>query len=245
MKFFNIKLVIIFVASYLLVLVVTAPIQWWLPKIIQPAPSTGILLQNPQGNIWQGQVHVLSREVQPVTVSWDLSPYKLILLQAAVDFSLSGQDIALTGKASFSPLGMRLRQLSGYADEPFVAPLMQQYKTQVTGRLTVQQLAFNLGWNHSIGDLEGQLVWSGGNAQMSVNRRQQTYQVPMMMLNLQGDSDGWLGQVLGSQQQSFMTLSLTPEGRASISVKRLLAEALSIQLPGSTESILDFSQQVF
>ncbi|TCS42080.1 type II secretion system protein N [Reinekea marinisedimentorum] len=245
MKLVNFKILALLLVSYLLTLVVTAPLNWWLPHLEPQLKSNGIVLQDSAGTIWQGETNARVDRLGQFHVNWKINAFKLLLLQVPVSFHAYNVDMNVQGELSVSPLGISVRELSGYADDSAFASIAKSYKSELKGRLSIQSFAAKIGWNKSLGPAAGRVTWSGGDLVVPVGNSRKTFEVPMMIAVISSDESGWLAAVQGAEKQTYMEAQLAQDGLATLSVKRQLADDMSLPVPGSGASLLDVTQQVF
>jgi len=245
MKLVNIKWVTLLVISYGLALVVLTPLQWLLPWVTPKLATLGVTLEETEGSLWQGQSLVRWQPYGYAKVDWDVELLGLLLLKLPVQVSLENPQMAVTGRVTLKPLGLTVASLNGYLDDTLLAPIYTAYKATLSGRLQLDSVAASVGWGTKLGDLSGNLTWSGGPVGIPVGRSLQNYQVPTLFGQLASDKAGWGLTVRGDRQQDYMQMSLTPTGEATLSVKRALADDMAIQVPGNGSSLFDISQQVF
>jgi hypothetical protein len=94
---------------FLVSLVVHAPASL-LPRLLPES----LALQGGvwQGTLWQGQVRQIQWQRQPLEqVSWTLSPWRFLLLQAGVRLTIQDPAVKGTGYATLSPRGFGLTQV--------------------------------------------------------------------------------------------------------------------------------------
>jgi hypothetical protein len=245
MKLVNVKLLAVLLVSYIFTLVATAPLNWWLPFLEPQLKSKGLVLEDSRGTLWQGETHAKVDKLGQFYVVWEINPLKLLVLQLPVSFHAYNVDMNMTGELNVSPLGLSLNELSGYADDSAFASIAKSYKSEISGRLTVQNLVAKIGWNNSLGEAAGQLSWSGGDVTVPMGSSRKTFEVPMMVANITSDDSGWQASVQGTNKQTYIEAKLAQDGMATLSVKRQLAEDMSLPVPGNGSSLLDVTQQVF
>lgn len=245
MKLVNFKLLALLLVSYIFTLVVTAPLNWWLPFLEPQLKSNGIELQDSRGTIWQGETNAKVDGLGQFYVDWKINALKLLILQVPVSFHTYNVDMNVQGALSVSPFGLRVSELSGYADDSAFASIARSYKSELTGRLTIQSFAANVGWNKSLGDADGRVTWSGGDVVVPVGSSRRTFEVPMMIADISSSDSGWLASVQGVEKQTYIEAQLAQDGLATLSVKRQLADDMSLPVPGSGASLIDITQQVF
>jgi hypothetical protein len=245
MKVVKIKWVILLVISYSLALVVLAPLQWLLPLVAPTLANLGVTLEEPDGNLWQGEALVRRKPYGFAKVDWDVQFVGLLALKLPVQVSLQNSQMAVTGLLLVKPAGVAVENVTGYLDDALFEPIYSAYKAKLSGRLQLDSVSAAIGWGKQLGALNGALTWSGGPVGIPMGRAVQNYQVPTLFGQLAADDQGWSLSVQGERQQTYMNMSLTPVGLAKLTVQRTLADDMAIGVPGNGTTLFDISQQVF
>ncbi len=245
MKLVNIKLIVLFLVSYVLALVFFAPLRWIVPFVEPKLVSSGISVSNVEGTIWRGTSDVRKKGYGFLSASWQIHPLSIFVLKLPADVQLQNSDLQISGRVVVSPSGISVKELSGYLDEKVFAPIYLAYKSQISGRLTLTNISADAGWSKKLGAASGSLAWSGGPITVPVGRSMQNYEVPMMKGEISSNEEGWALNVLSSDKQEFIEARLSAEGVGMLSIKRQLATQMNLPVPAGGQSMFDISQQVF
>lgn len=245
MKFINVKWVFLFVLVYALSIIVTVPIQYVLPYAQNGLSTAGITVQSANGSVWSGQGRLSHRQLGSLNVTWHTQPFSLLLLKLPITLTVSNPTLSLTGQVTPSLAGISVQGLSGYVDDAAATPWLQPNRIALNGRLQLDEVAVSSSWQFELGDANGQATWSGGAISLPVGRQVQSFEVPMMLGELTSNEKEWFFAIDSSDGQRFIDATLSRDGLASLSVKRVLAEAMSLPIPAGGQSLFDISQQVF
>lgn len=241
----NIKLVVLFVAVYLLTLVATVPLSWVISFADPMLRSAGIRLEQPQGNIWQGQSQVLVPNSPEFNLEWQVKPMGLLTARLPYDVHLFSPALDVSGEIQVRPTGVGVHQVSGYVDEAAFAEITRAYNSTLQGRLVVSDLSASAGWGGALGDASGDLSWSGGPVEVPMGRSRQQFDVPQMQGQISSDDAAWRVAIDALDNTSLIQAELSREGQGQVTVQRAMAERLGIPVPGGRETLVEISQKVF
>jgi hypothetical protein len=245
MKLVNIKILALLVISYSFALVAMTPLTWLLPMVEPRVQAVGISLSEVNGSLWNGQALVKEKNIGSLNVQWDVKLGSLLLLKAPIEITASNSNLNVEGVVTLSPFNLSVSELNGYIDEAAFQSIYKAYRADISGRLQINSVAATMSWGKQLGEASGDLSWSGGPISIPVGRSTQNYEVPTMLGVVTSDDNQWVANINGSASQQYIQASLTQEGMATLSVKRILATEMNIPVPGSGSSLLDVSQQVF
>lgn len=241
----NQKLVVLFVAVYLLTLVATVPLNRVVSYAGPWLRAAGVELVEPQGNIWHGQSQVRVPVTPDLDIQWQLNPLGLLTAHLPYDVRLLSPALDLAGQVQLRPTGPGLHQVSGFVDEAAFEQITRAYNTTLQGRLVITDLSASAGWGGSLGDASGQLSWSGGPVEVPVGRSRQQFSVPQMQGRVTSDDSAWRVAIDDLDDTSLIQARLARDGQGSLTVQRALAEQLGIPVPGGRETLVEISQKVF
>lgn len=242
---FNVRLAAFFFAVYILALIAMTPLSW-LRHFFEPAlQQAGVQLQRLDGSLWSGEAVLISPQVDAVQLGWQAQPLSMLMLRLPWHWQLSNPFIDLQGRLTVSPTGVRLNGVSGYIDDGAFATVAASYGSSIQGRLRLDAVAASVGWGGRLGELDGDLSWSGGPVAVPFGSQVETFQLPQMQGMLSSDEARWLGRVLALDNTALIEASLTRDGLGNLNVKRALADRLNLPVPAGRETLFEISQQVF
>lgn len=240
----NLRLVAFFFAVYLLALVAMTPLSW-LRHFFDPAlQAAGIRLEQLDGSLWSGEARLQAPQTAALQLRWQAQPLYLLTLRLPFHWQLSNTSLELAGRLTVKPGGASLAGVSGYIDDTAYAAVASSYGAEIQGRLRLDNVRMSAGWSAQLGDLAGELSWSGGPVTVPFGNRRQTFPVPQMQGLLSSDEAGWQVEIQALDQTALIDATLSREGLGSLSVKRALAERLDIAIPAGRETLFEISQQV-
>ncbi|MEX0623730.1 type II secretion system protein N [Saccharospirillum sp.] len=241
----NLKLVVLFVAVYLLALVVTVPLSWVIHYGDPMLRSLGIRLEQAQGNIWQGEGQVLVPNSPAFNLEWHARPLGLLTARLPYDVRVSSPALDVSGQILLRPTGVGIEQVSGYVDEAAFAQVTRAYNSTLQGRLVISELNASAGWGGSLGDASGDLSWSGGPVEVPMGGSRQQFDVPQMQGQISSDETAWRVAIDALDNTSLIQAELSREGQGQVTVQRAMAERLGIPVPGGRDTLVEISQKVF
>lgn len=242
----NLRLLILFVAVYLVALVAMTPLGWVQQYAEPMLRAQGIELHDTHGNIWQGASQLTVQRSQSVEVEWNTRPLGILTGRLPVDIQVSNPFLDISGQVQIKPGGVALDGVSGYIDEPAFARFAQAYNATLQGRLTASDLSAQIGWDGSLGDANGDLAWSGGLVSVKMGRSSQAFEVPQMRGDISSDDQAWSVLITALDNTPLITAELARDGNARVKVQRVLAERMNIPIPGGgRDTLVEMTQKVF
>lgn len=239
------RLVAFFFAVYVLALLVMTPLSW-LRQFFEPAlNSAGVRLEQLDGSLWSGSAVLQTPQVRSLQVGWQAQSLALLILRLPFDIQLTNTSLNISGRLVVKPSGASLNAFSGYVDDTAFSAIAAAYGADIQGRLRLDDVALSAGWGGSLGDLEGDLSWSGGPVSVPFGTQVQTFQIPQMQGQLNSDDAKWQALVLAMDETPLIDAQLSRDGLGSLSVKRALAERLNLAIPAGRDTLFDISQRVF
>lgn len=245
MKFINLKILVLFVLSYSLTLVALTPLSWLQPLIEPQLASMGVRIESLNGSVWQGQGQFRERQLGTVQLDWDVQFGGLFTGKLPISVNIERPDLSLSGVVAVTPGGYQVTGLSGYLDEGLFAPIARQYRAELQGRLQLNEVTVSMGWGRTLKGASGTATWSGGPVSFPMGRSTQRIEVPTLYGTLTDNDLGWAFNVTDVNQQVLVETQLQQDGLGEVRVKRSMAEALRLNVPGSASTIFEISQQVF
>jgi|TARA_B100000315_G_scaffold70219_1_gene64058 general secretion pathway protein N len=139
--------------------------------------SQQLSLSRIEGTVWRGSASVTGKFLPPGEVAWRISPLDLMTGQLIAHLNIDGSFHRLTAAVSRESDDLQISGFSGFVQADAVNPLIDDYGLQVSGRLDLRDLGLHLkdGW---IGQLGGNLEWSGGTVKYTTYRLAQLYDLP-------------------------------------------------------------------
>ena len=126
--------IVIGVIIYLVFLLVYLPANWLVS--IAPLPNN-VAISGAEGTLWQGQASLVTIDQRQIEqVSWQLSPWGLLVGKADIDFKIGNRATPVSGKGSisWSFSGLRANNIRFDLPDSFLlAGARLPFKTQIDG----------------------------------------------------------------------------------------------------------------
>lgn len=213
------------------------------------ASIPGISVAQLQGTLWSGSGLISAEGAALGTLRWSFAPAALLKAQAAFDYQLQGNAIALSGQAGRSLSTWQL-QTEGTVTSALVNRSLAPYEIRMTGDLTLEDVALALR-GQRLESLAGTVHWPGGPVSYPDARGVATRPLPALNAELELDSDTAepLANVRSdSVNYPLITLRAQDSGFVKISLTRRFTQIVGMPWPGSEPDhafVLEVEQQVF
>ncbi|MBB1390343.1 type II secretion system protein N [Shewanella sp. SG44-6] len=130
--------IVIGVIIYLVFLLVYLPANWLVS--IAPLPNN-VAISGAEGSLWQGQASLVTIDQRQIEqVSWQLSPWGLLVGKADIDFKIGNRATPVSGKGSisWSFSGLRANNIRFDLPDSFLlAGARLPFKTQIDGDVSL------------------------------------------------------------------------------------------------------------
>lgn len=130
--------IVIGVIIYLVFLLVYLPANWLVS--IAPLPNN-VAISGAEGTLWQGQASLVTIDQRQIEqVSWQLSPWGLLVGKADIDFKIGNRATPVSGKGSisWSFSGLRANNIRFDLPDSFLlAGARLPFKTQIDGDISL------------------------------------------------------------------------------------------------------------
>ncbi|MFK3978442.1 type II secretion system protein N [Shewanella vesiculosa] len=130
--------IVIGVIIYLVFLLVYLPANWLVS--IAPLPNN-VAISGAEGTLWQGQASLVTIDKRQIEqVSWQLSPWGLLVGKADIDFKIGNRATPVSGKGSisWSFSGLRANNIRFDLPDSFLlAGARLPFKTQIDGDVSL------------------------------------------------------------------------------------------------------------
>ena len=202
-----------------------------------------------QGTLWSGSGAVTIRDQRLGTLRWQFAPARLLRAQAAFNFTLQGDTLALSGIAGHG-ISHWLLDASGTIGQGLLNQTLAPYEIQMTGDLSLDTLALR-ATGEAIAELDGTLQWPGGVVRYPVPGGQASRRLPTLSAELGLDPEHTepLANVHSENvNYPLISLRLLQSGFVKISLTRRFTQIVGMPWPGSEPDhafVLEVEQQVF
>ncbi|MEM6709590.1 MAG: type II secretion system protein N [Pseudomonadota bacterium] len=241
----------------LVLLVVTALAVTRIPArlAIEQLPAGPVQLVQPAGTLWQGQARLFLEGEALGLVSWDLDALALGSLTLAVELSLNGSAVDLSGPVQINRDQEVRFALDGSLGNALLVRVLAPYDIRIDGdlELTGVRGAFALPElleRIQLQALSGALAWDGGLTSYTLQNGTTTTQLPPLSAQLALTEERQPEVEVYTPGVTYPVLftSITSEQFVKIGVTRRFTEIARMPWPGSEPDhavVLEVEQQLF
>lgn len=214
---------------FLILVVVNTPVHF-LWKYVQPTFNQSglpINIQKPIGSLWQGRAQLNYVGADSMAFEWQLQPLSLLAGQVNLSFNLTNEKLRLNGRLNASGVysgnitSLTTNSVNGYMDAELLSPYLAKERASLTGDFELSDLNLSIDLDQKqIYSLEGRLVYSGGKAQVPVQRRTEELIIPMLIANLEMQEDQVVVPVMTIEGEPLGQAYLQPDGWGGLRVLR-------------------------
>ena len=208
-------------------------------------------LTNTSGTFWEGKGEIHANAFRETSVSWSIPILDILLLSPSILWQLDRNDSVLKGKSS--TFGSNIRTtVSGKIGSTLLNRIFSEYDVLVDGSVNIERLVMvnDPSKSFSINQLDGLLIWTGGEITYMLAKSPVTIKSPIFELELFEKKLGVIYARLNNSNYDFPLLlaSLTERGRLNVEVTKAFTRIFGNEWPGldSEEKIvLELEQYIF
>ena len=191
------------------------------------------------GSAWQGDGKLHFRQFPPVTLSWTLSPFRLITGAADMTARAAGKGLRADLSGTIETDGGEVSTLTASIDSDYLNQVTIPYGLDLSGDIQLEQakLKFNRQW---LSSADAQLHWTGGIVHIETPEKIHTVKLPRLDGVLSMDGQNLILNVTESGTE-MMSITLKPDGWAVVDIAYSFADLADLPLLG-TNSTLDRTQ---
>ena len=217
--------------AFLILLVINTPLHFvW--QYVQPATKgLPVRISAPVGTLWSGDDRLDTPQSGALNAHWNLDPLSLVTGSLNLDINAEGEKLRLSGRAVANglfgggvPDRIVLEDVSGFLDAAALSPYLMSMQTSLTGDFTLNKFSADLSLGEkNLNSASGQLVYSGGRAQVPVQRQRISTELPMLVATVATSGDKFIVPVTTEDGEPLGQLFLQKDGWGGVSVlKRAL-----------------------
>jgi general secretion pathway protein N len=223
------------IVTFLIFVVLFAPAKviW---RIFEDDVSSPLFtLSGLEGTVWRGSASLMGKFLPPGEIAWRINPLGLITGQLSTQLDLHGSFHELTASVALESNYVQVSELSGFIQGDAVNPLIDSYGLQVSGNLDLRDLGLHLIDNW-IGEISGNLLWSGGTVKYTTYRSAQLYELPPLTGDLALDTGNVILVIEDKiQELPVLAVQLDRNGWGKVALKGRLFDLAGQPLPISGE----------
>ena len=228
---------------FTIALAVTTPLHFiW--RFAEPqAANLPVNIKQISGTVWDGQVRVQDPQLGLLDVHWQLSPWKLLTANADLNLDVSGNGVQLKGQVMMgTDRQLHVMNTTGFLSSKHLQPLLRQGRASLQGDFEVTGLTAQLDIeSRQINQLDGQLIFSGGDVGFPVDGKPVQAELPLLFGLLKRESDK---SVLNIETQEGLPIGqafIQNDGWGGVAIRRRFLDILGQKWPAeATEETVIF-----
>lgn len=228
---------------FTLALAVTTPLHfiWGFAK--PHVAHLPVNIQQVSGTVWDGQVRFQNPQLGSLDAHWQLNPWKLLSTQADLNLDIRGDGIQLNGQVMMgTDRQLHVMNTTGLLSSKHLQPMLRQGRASLQGDFEVTGLTAQLDVeSRQIRQLDGQLIFSGGDVGFLVDGKPVQATLPLLVGVLQREADK---SVLDIQTQEGLPVGqgfIQNDGWGGIAIRRRFLDILGQRWPAeATEETVIF-----
>ena len=207
-----------FAAFFLLVFIILQlPAAWIMARFAPNNPY----IDHVTGNIWAGQADWHAQQMQGV-LSWQLKPWKLLLLRVAADVEVSIADSQLSGQLTVGRQFWQVEQLSGQISAATLRSVLPWQWPD--SPIQINNLGIRLDQKSSFDQVEGRLTWGGGSLGYPFEGRVQRMTLPPLIGQLSLDRERLHLAITDSNKGRMGDLYVSPDQMLDVQLTQRLLQ---------------------
>lgn len=234
---------------FTLTLALTTPLHFvW--RFAQPyAANLPVKIQQVSGTIWDGQLQINERQLGLLQVQWQLDQWQLLTAQAQLAVRVAGDGLQLEGSAVIdADQVLVIRQADGFLSSKHLGPLLRRGKASLNGEFELSGLNARIDIpTKQISDLEGQVLFTGGDVGFPVNGKPIQATLPLLVGQLARNGDKSSLDIRTQEGLDIGQAFLQNDGWGGVAIRRRFLDILGQQWPAeATEEtvIFEVSQKI-
>ena len=220
-------------------------------RFLEENPQIPFNLSNTSGTLWDGNGSIKANAFREASISWTVPILDILLLSPTVIWKVDGDDSVFQGKSSISGANI-ITNASGTVGSTLLNRLFSEYDIILDGSLRVESLSLVNDQNEkfSINQLDGLLIWTGGEITYMLAQSPVTIMSPVFELELFNKTPTLIQARLKTSSFNFPLLlaSLSERGNLNVKVTKAFTKIFSNEWP-STDSeeqiVLELEEYIF
>ena len=198
-------------------IILQLPAAWIMARFAPNNPY----IDHVTGNIWAGQSDWHAQQMQGV-LSWQLKPWKLLLLRVAADVEVSIADSQLSGQLTVGRQFWQVEQLSGQISAATLRSVLPWQWPD--SPIQINNLGIRLDQKSSFDQVEGRLNWGGGSLGYPFEGRVQRMTLPPLIGQLSLDRERLHLAITDSNKGRMGDLYVSPDQMLDVQLTQRLLQ---------------------
>lgn len=229
---------VVFVSLVALFILLQVPASWLIHKF---APNLR-MLQNVNGNIWQGQADWHVNNLQG-TVHWSTRPWEIIRLRLASNITIHSGQTQIDGIVGYSiTKKIHLNRLNGKVSPETLNQLMPWSWPSTTINMQDVNVVFKKA--QGFDNAEGKLTWAGGSLTYPIAQRLERIDIPPLVADLSAEQNKLKISTKNTQQQRMADFVVGEDGMLDVQItQRFLLHSPSYKGQAGLDTAVISSRQ--
>lgn len=234
---------------FIVTLAATTPLHFvW--KYAEPySRSLPVNIQRVSGTLWHGQAQLQAPQIGALELDWQLSPLALLAAQADLQLQVRGNGLELqTNAVLTASQQLTLTNARGSVSSALLEPMLRRGRASLAGEFEVNALAARIQLAEKrIDELDGQIIFSGGDVGFPVDGKPIQAQLPLLVGQLQSEQDKSVVNIETQEGLPIGQAFLQQDGWGGVAIRRRFLDILGQRWPAeATEEtvIFEVSQKI-
>ena len=234
---------------FTITLIVTAPLHFiW--RYAEPhAARLPVKIQRVSGTLWDGKAQLNSPRIGQIDLDWQLNALQLLMAKADLTLKASGQGFEVTAKGLLnSDQRLQLNDAEGFLSSDLLKPMLRRGKASLQGEFELSDLNAVLDLqNQQILDLNGRLVFSGGDVGFPVDGKPVQAELPLLVGQFKREESKSVLDIATQEGLPIGQAFVQNDGWGGVAIRRRFLDILGQKWPAeATEEtvIFEVSQKI-
>ncbi len=234
--------------SYLIFLIVTAPLEYVWPKVQPHVGRLPVQIELVSGTLWQGAARVNIPQVGKVSGQWDINVSELLTGQLSADVTISGDELKFEGLVRGSADQLEIVDSEAFMSSRYLKSLLRQGRSSLTGDFELNKFngLFSIK-DKQILTADGRLLFSGGDVSFPLDGKKINATLPILVGVIKKPSDNVELVITNTDGQDIGNGYVQPDGWAGIGIRRRFLDILGLKWPAEADAekiIFEASQKL-
>ena len=244
------KSIIVF-SSLLLVLTIWRMPASLVTRFLEANPQIPFNLSNTSGTLWDGNGRIKANAFRDASISWSVPILDILLFNPSVIWKMDSNNAVLKGKSSISGSNI-ITITSGTIGSSLLNRIFSEYDIILDGSLSIENLSVISDRNErfSINQLDGLLIWTGGEITYMLAKLPVTIVSPVFELELFKKTPNPIQARLKTSSYNFPVLlaNLSERGNLNVKVTKAFTKIFGNEWPGADSEeqiVLELEEYIF
>jgi general secretion pathway protein N len=240
--------ILIGLISYVIFVVLTAPLGFIWPKIQPKLGSLPVQVISIDGTLWQGQVQLQSSQVGLISAQWDIQISDLFSGRLTALIGANGDELKFNGLVSTDGKQVEISNSEAFMSSRYLKPLLRQGRASLKGNFELNSFSSQISLtDKQINTAQGRIVFSGGDVSFPIDGKNISAELPILIGSISKPGDNVDLEITDTEGNSIGSGYVQPDGWAGIVIRRRLLDMLGQNWPADVSEdavIFEVSQKL-